>query len=170
MNDSVRFSKVIFDFEQNGSTDTWGSVDDRVMGGVSSSEMLWRDNKAVFKGVVSAQNNGGFCSVRSLLNSPLPEKVDHIWIESSGESLVYSFTLRTNRTLDGINYQADFNPLPQFTRIAIPLAEFKAQYRGRFVLDAPELLAQDINQIGIIIADQQYGTFELTVNKIGVTD
>jgi len=158
---------TLFDFEKEGTTDSWVSVDDNVMGGISSSEMAWQKNQAVFRGVVSPDNNGGFCSVRSLISTALPEKVDHIWIESSSVELVFAFTIRTNRTIDGINYQADFTPVKPFTRIDIPFTQFRAQYRGRPVLDAPELLAKDIKQIGIIIADQQYGSFELAVKRIG---
>jgi len=158
---------LIFDFTQAGSADAWRSVDDRVMGGISRSEMVWVEEFASFRGVVSAENNGGFCSVRARLPTSLNSATDHLWIESRGDLKLYSISLRTNKTLDGINYQADMHSTANFTRIELPLTEFKPEFRGRAVNGAPELIAEDIQQLGILISDQQYGDFELDIKAIG---
>ncbi len=157
----------IFKFVEPSSVDKWRSVDDRVMGGVSSSEMVWSNEHASFTGVVSPENNGGFCSIRAALDASLSPQTDHLFIESRGDQKRYSLSLRTNKAFDGINYQASFNSTEKFTRIEFPLVEFQAQFRGRVVVDAPELRGQDIVQIGIVISDAQYGEFQLDVKSIG---
>jgi hypothetical protein len=44
----------------------WATVDDRVMGGISRSELRSAPTgHAVFEGEVSLERNGGFASVRS---------------------------------------------------------------------------------------------------------
>ena len=57
--------KVIFNFNKSLSILNWITVDDIVMGGLSSS--LFRINTAgngIFEGNISLDNNGGFSSVR----------------------------------------------------------------------------------------------------------
>ena len=57
--------KVIFNFNKSSSILNWITVDDIVMGGLSSS--LFRINTAgngIFEGNISLDNNGGFSSVR----------------------------------------------------------------------------------------------------------
>ncbi|HSO23470.1 MAG TPA: CIA30 family protein, partial [Chondromyces sp.] len=54
---------MIVDFTRGA--EGWPSIDDAVMGGVSSSDMTVEDGIASFRGTVSFDNNGGFASVRS---------------------------------------------------------------------------------------------------------
>lgn len=157
----------LFDFKSVGDESGWIPVDDRVMGGVSRSEMIAGSGFASFKGIVSPENNGGFCSVRARLKASMAPEVEHIWIDSRSNGQVYSLSFRTNRTIDGISYQADFIPTTEFTRIELPLIDFKAQYRGRAVIGAPSLSSNDIQQIGIVISDTQYGEFQLDIRGIG---
>lgn len=161
---------TLFQFNQAKSVDPWFAVDDRVMGGISNSELVWTKTHARFQGVVSPENNGGFCSVRSPLPKAIPADHDHLWIESIGDTKLYSMSVRTSRTPRGINYMADFKPTDSTTRIELPLTEFAAQFRGRSVVDAPELQAQDIIQLGIMISDAQYGAFQLDLKAIGAAN
>lgn len=157
----------LFDFASESSVASWRPVDDQVMGGVSTSEMVWDNGHAIFQGVVSPENNGGFASVRSTVDSALLKSSDHLWVNSRGDGNLYSLLVRTSKTPAGINYQADFRPSSDFTRIELPLTEFKAQFRGRPVADAPALSAEDILQLGIMISDKQFGAFRLAVVAIG---
>jgi len=43
----------------------WRIVNDGVMGGLSSSKVSVEDDKIIFSGNVSLENNGGFASLRS---------------------------------------------------------------------------------------------------------
>lgn len=58
--------RVIFDFADPAvNVQDWGIVNDGVMGGVSQSKIRLVDGKAVFSGIVSTDNNGGFASTRT---------------------------------------------------------------------------------------------------------
>ena len=50
----------------NENTLPWRSINDGVMGGLSSGGMRLEDGIAVFSGTLSLENNGGFSSVRSI--------------------------------------------------------------------------------------------------------
>ena len=43
----------------------WTTVNDPVMGGLSTSAVSFRDGGLVFSGSISLENNGGFTSARS---------------------------------------------------------------------------------------------------------
>lgn len=55
---------LVIDFG-DGAENDWYSVNDTVMGGVSSGSITFSDESMVFEGEVSTANNGGFASVRS---------------------------------------------------------------------------------------------------------
>ncbi|HMX14512.1 MAG TPA: CIA30 family protein, partial [Thauera aminoaromatica] len=66
-------SLPLFLFDRPESVVTWSAIDDRVMGGVSRSALRFDSaGHALFAGTVSADNNGGFASVRSALAPPAP--------------------------------------------------------------------------------------------------
>lgn len=57
---------LIHRFETPVSTQLWQAINDGVMGGVSVSRLRFDSTGyAVFEGVVSLENNGGFASVRA---------------------------------------------------------------------------------------------------------
>lgn len=59
---------LLFDFSKDSDLSNWKVVDDGFMGGVSTSDFFLDSNgNGTFKGTVSTDNNGGFCSVRLFL-------------------------------------------------------------------------------------------------------
>ena len=126
---------------------------------------------------MSADNNGGFASVRSALAPPAPGGFgnegldagdrDAIELEVRGDGRRYKLALRTDRGFDGVNYQAAFAPpAGLWTRVRLALADFRPTWRGRPVPDAPSLHGARIEQVGLMIADRQFGGFELAVRGI----
>ena len=145
----------------------WEAVDDRVMGGVSRSALVAADGHARFAGTVSEKNRGGFASVRAALDAAPPAHATHVWIEARGEPASYYLNLRADGAFDGVSYRADFRPTRDWSRLELPLADFRPTFRGRDVPDAPPLAPRDIRQIGLMIADGQLGPFALDVRAIG---
>ena len=47
----------------------WQIVNDSVMGGLSTSQAYEKDNSLIFTGNVSLENNGGFASIRTTINT-----------------------------------------------------------------------------------------------------
>jgi hypothetical protein len=75
----------IFDFQTLTNADAWQIVSDDVMGDVSTSDFRLTNGTAVFQGVLSLANNGGFASVRSLPSS------HELRVENKGDGVVWDF-------------------------------------------------------------------------------
>ena len=156
---------VLFEFPEQG--ELWPSIDDPVMGGRSRSRMHAVDRIAVFEGVVSLENNGGFCSVRSQ-----PERRDlsasdglRLLVNSDGRR--YAFRLRTDDRWDGVSYEVKFEaPAGEWTWVELAFTDFVPVYRGRRVADWPPLDPQQLFSFGLLIADGQEGEFRLEIRSI----
>ncbi len=146
----------------------WSAIDDRVMGGVSRSALRHDPaGHAVFSGVVSPDNNGGFASVRARVAEPPAGAIAALELVVRGDGQRYKLNLRTDRGFDGVNYQAAFTPSAgQWVTLQLPLEDFEPSYRGRAVPDAPPLQGARIEQVGLMIADRQFGPFELAIRSI----
>lgn len=154
----------IFDF--SSGSQAWPSIDDAVMGGVSTSEMSVEHGVASFRGTVSFDNNGGFASVRSR-----PERHDlsacaGLILEVRGDGKRYGFRLRTTDAFDGVSYQAELAPPPgEWVEVELPFSAFEPVYRGRRVPDHPPLDPSRVTTFGLIIARQE-GPFRLDLAGI----
>jgi Complex I intermediate-associated protein 30 (CIA30)/NAD(P)H-binding len=85
---------LAFDDESFGTA--WNSLDDVVMGGVSESRVVSEAGEFVFKGIVSADNGGGFASARSV-NFPTPLNLgdyDGLRMRVKGDGNRYKIILR----------------------------------------------------------------------------
>lgn len=171
-------SLPLFLFDRPESVVTWSAIDDRVMGGVSRSALRFDSaGHALFAGTVSADNNGGFASVRSAVVWQAGGRFDRAGFDASGYGAIelevrgdghrYKLALRTDRSFDGVNYQAAFDTSAgTWSRVRLPLADFQPTWRGRPVPDAPPLREARIEQVGLMIADRQFGGFELAIRRI----
>ncbi|MER2552558.1 MAG: CIA30 family protein [Thauera sp.] len=162
--------QTLFVFDHPESVVSWSAIDDRVMGGVSRSALRFDPaGHAVFAGVVSADNNGGFASVRSPVSQSPGGAIDALELEVRGDGRHYKLNLRTDRGFDGINYQAAFETSAgTWIRALLPLAAFRPTHRGRPIADAASLHGARIKQLGLMIADRQFGPFELAIRGIAV--
>jgi len=160
----------LFDFADPLAAQAWYSIDDRVMGGVSHSRLRHvPPGHAVFEGEVSLERNGGFASVRS---SPaargLPGAQDCL-MEVRGDGKQFKLSLLTDDGFDSLNYQAPFTPaVAEWQILRLPLAAFRASFRGREVVGAPPLDPARIRQVGLMIAARQGGPFALAIRQISL--
>lgn len=161
-------SEPLFLFARPEAVAAWSAIDDRVMGGVSRSALRFDPaGHAVFGGQVSAENNGGFASVRAPVSPPPAGDIDAIELAVRGDGHRYKLNLRTDRGFDGVNYQAAFEPpAGQWVTLRLPLDPFEPSWRGRAVPSAPPLRGARIEQVGLMIADRQFGTFALAIASI----
>lgn len=155
---------VIIDFAAHDTG--WPSIDDVVMGGVSQSSMSIVEGVAVFSGVVSFENNGGFASVRSRPQARDLSRFRALVLTVRGDGKRYGFRLRTTATFDGVSYQATLvPPTGEWLEVKLPFDEFEPVFRGRKVADHPPLDPAEIRTFGVIIARQE-GPFRLDVASI----
>lgn len=160
--------KLLFDFAEPAVADAWRAIDDRIMGGVSTSTLRSDPGGyAVFEGVVSLERNGGFASVRSSPGDRGQPGAQACRIELRGDNQQFKLSLLTDDGLDSIHYQLGFRPAGRdWQTLQLPLAAFRASFRGRDVPGAPPLDAARIRQVGLLIAAGQAGPFALDIRRI----
>ncbi len=160
--------KVLFDFTDPRAANAWHAIDDRVMGGISRSTLRQDPaGHAVFEGTVSLERNGGFASVRSSPGERGLPGAEACLIELHGDKKQFKLSLLTDDGFDSLTYQASLAPEgPDWQTLHLPLAGFRASFRGREVTDAPPLDPARIRQVGLMIAARQAGTFQLCIRRI----
>jgi NADH dehydrogenase [ubiquinone] 1 alpha subcomplex assembly factor 1 len=154
-------------FTEPDCSQAWHAIDDRIMGGESRSRLRHDPaGYAVFEGTVSPDNGGGFASVRHAGLSLGAANAMAYRLEVLGDGKRYKLNLRTDQTFDGVNYQAVFQPpAGQWSTIELPVDAFVATFRGRPV-SAPPLAPYRVSQVGLMIADRQWGPFALGLRSL----
>ncbi|NDJ54335.1 MAG: CIA30 family protein [Chloroflexi bacterium] len=157
---------VLFDFAASGKTGRWRITNDGVMGGRSSSTFLLEGGHAIFTGMVSLENNGGFASVQSEPEVMDLSAFDGIEVRLKGDGKIYGVFLRTEPTWSPLRYdlrvetQAD-----TWLKVSIPFDAFEARMFGTKV-PAPALNPQMLRSVGFIISDKQEGAFRLEIDHV----
>ena len=145
----------------NTLRDSW-IVNDGVMGGVSQSSLRQDVDGMFFEGVVSLENNGGFASMRSSVR--FPQGTQLIELLAKGDGKRYKLVLRTELA-PRVTYVADFIALPTWQTYRFNLSQFKSTFRGRDV-DAPALSFSDVIDFGILISNNQAGSFAIQLKTL----
>ena len=173
--------KIIFDFTNPNSQirETWGAVDDVVMGGVSQSSIRLADNKAIFSGIVSTDNNGGFASVRTRnFDEPLDlSDYEGIELKLTGDGKRYKFIARCEGKWDGVGYCYSFDTVYDFpTTIQIPFKDLIPVFRAKTVSEATQIDASKIYSMQLMLSKFEYdgelnpkfeaGSFSLQIESI----
>ncbi|MEZ9882750.1 CIA30 family protein [Vibrio splendidus] len=156
----------MIDFTQASEHQNWTVTNDDVMGGISTGELIYLDNMSRFRGELSLENNGGFSSVKRSIESPTHE-IDSVELVFVGDGRTYQLRFTTSKDGNRVQYKHDFDTMKgkQFNK-AFHFDDFQAVFRGRLLSDAPELKAQDIKQIGFLIADKQPSFFDLDLIQL----
>jgi len=147
----------------------WQTVNDGVMGGISSSRMTEADGVLSFEGELSLKNNGGFASVRRLVDTDLSQ-VTGVRLEVRGDQRTYQFRLRQNDRFDGVAWRAEFTTTKEWQTVELSFDQFVPVFRGRRVPDAGPVVAASIKQIGFLLADQTPGPFKLQIRSVTFTE
>lgn len=159
---------VLFDFNSRETSGSWYVVNDDVMGGISESKIeLNQNGTATFSGDLSLENNGGFASVRAMVTLDGESDFKGVILRVKGDGKVYSLRFRTDQNFDGYAYQARVETTKNsWTEIKLPFKDFKPTFRGMTLSNKPPLASENIQQIGILIADKQSGNFSLDIDWI----
>jgi monofunctional biosynthetic peptidoglycan transglycosylase len=160
---------ALFNFER--PEPAWFTVDDNVMGGISSSSITINESLArlTFSGTVSLENNGGFASARSQWVPYDLSGFDGIALRVRGDGNDYQLRIRTEDTGRDIAYTAMFETeADTWTAVFIPFEDMVPLYRGFIVNAAGPLNPAAIRSFGLMITDKQVGEFMLEVDWINV--
>jgi len=147
----------------------WRIVDDGVMGGLSKGKReISNDGILRFFGTLSLENNGGFSSLRTE-----PVKLDlseakGLMLRVKGDGRTYQVRLSTDAKYRGreMSFQAGFpTEKDKWTEVKVPFASLVGTWRG---MDLPDKTFDPamIRRLGLILADNQEGPFELRVDWI----
>lgn len=156
-------SALMIDFTEQKKLDSWRITNDGVMGGKSEGSFLLQENKALFEGDISLDNNGGFSSVFHMIE-PLAKELETVTINIIGDGLTYQLRMVVN--LDGyrLAYKQSFNTVAgQQVELTFSLADFQASFRGRNIPNAPVLQSENIREVGFLVTRKTAGTFSLAI-------
>ena len=157
---------LLFATTEANANARWYVVNDSVMGGISNSQVLYENDNLVFTGNVSLANNGGFASIRTLLDVQ-SQDITKIMLRVKGDGQTYQLRLRTNEYMDGAAYTRSFSTTKnEWLNIEFLPEDFQLTYRGRLLEQQPTINFKDVRQLGFMIAGKQAGEFRLEVEKI----
>jgi hypothetical protein len=141
----------INDYTGSEELANWRITNDSVMGGKSQGEIILAQDRVLFTGEISLENNGGFTSTFHPVTS-LEQGINTITIDVQGDGHIYQFRLVT--IVDGyrLSYKQDFaTNLNERQQITFKLSDFQAYFRGRNIDNAPELTSQNIVEVGFLL-------------------
>lgn len=146
----------------------WRSVNDGVMGGLSSGGPRFEDGHMVFSGVINT-NGGGFSSIRASIRQGSLANAKGLKFRVKSDGRAYKATIRTDARYGWreVSFQAPISvkSKDEWVDVIVPFSELKASVFGRPVQGAQFDPAM-IQSIGIILADGQDGPFRLGVEYV----
>ena len=146
-------------------------LNDSVMGGNSTGtfaagkSLLWHSHLI--------PENGGFASIRCPLSGMEEETSAFVFETTGGGGATFEFRAHTIAAGEIAyystfqTYMADAADVKQ--QVTIRLCDMIPRRRGRIVLDAPPLVARDVDEVGFMItkAGGQRGDYSLNIKWVG---
>ena len=156
---------IVFNFEKEKNLKEWFIVNDDVMGGISESNFsISKDGYGIFRGYISIENNGGFCSIRHDLSRKYIGNKYVLKLKIKGDGKDYQIRIKADRN-DYFSYIVTFKTTGEWEEIEIPLKEMYPSFRGR------ELNMQNFNnnyfeQIAFLVGNKRNEKFKLIIDRI----
>lgn len=153
--------KILFDFTKPSQDlkDTWGALDDIVMGGVSESSIRLIDNTALFSGNVSTANSGGFVSIRTRNFDPPLNLAGYTGIDLrvKGDGKRYKFIVRNESKWDSIAYCYSFDTIYNISiTVRIPFDALIPVFRAKTVKDGKPFDPSEIYSFQLMLSKFEY--------------
>lgn len=159
--------KTIASFGNADSLESWTSVNDGVMGGVSKGGFTRSgEGTLLFTGDLSLANNGGFASIRMQPGEFGLTGTSEIVVKTRGDGRTYWVDLRVSNQMSASSYRA-FLPTTagEWKETLIPFTDFKLQSFGRELPSKP-INPASITSVGFTLADKKEGPFSLEIEYI----
>ena len=162
---AISTSLTIIDFDKNSSLFGWRVVDDVVMGGESNGKFeINSEGHAVFYGVVSTANNGGFSSLRHRFEKQNVSNFETIKIRLKGDGNKYQFRGKPSQ-FNQVAYTTYFQTNTEWETIEIKFADLIPTFRGR-KLDMDNFDGKELEELGFLIGNKKNQKFQLIIDSI----
>ncbi|MEM9378548.1 MAG: CIA30 family protein [Planctomycetota bacterium] len=165
MTDPLPETRPLWSFADAAAVRAWRPLHDGVMGGVSRGAVAAAEGAVRFEGEVRPENRGGFASFRIPLDGARIAGAAGIQLRVRGDGHVYKLALRAGR--NAVSRQAPFETVADAWTVArVPFSALAPTWRGRPVPDAAPFVPAEVDELGVIIANAQFGPFALLVASI----
>jgi hypothetical protein len=166
-------TNVVVAFDDPAAVAGWTTINDPVMGGLSTSTVTFGDGGLIFSGTISLDNNGGFASTRSPQDRGIGQRAagaTALGVRARGDGKTYVFKV-----------DSEGQPWSYIQRISteagvwrtyeLPIGGFQAVgMRLDPAPYAPQTLdPSTVTRISIYILDKQQGPFELSVSAVNAS-
>ncbi len=161
---------VLVDLGDANEVATWSTVNDPVMGGLSTSTVTFGDGGLLFSGTISLENNGGFASARSPQNPDIGRRATgakSLRVRAVGDGKTY--VLKVGAAGQSWSYIQRFDSEAAVERTyELSIGGFRpVGMRLDPAPDAPQTLdPSTISQVAVYILDEQQGPFAITIDAI----
>ena len=157
----------LFDFNTQTKSDSWQIVDDGVMGGLSKGDFqISKDGHGIFSGFISTANNGGFSSVRHLMQPKQLKHTGKLVIKLKGDGKRYQVRIK-DKASHNFSYAATFQTSGQWEEVEILLEHMQPIFRGQNV-NQPNFSGNSIEEVRFLIANKKSESFKLLIDKISI--
>jgi hypothetical protein len=164
---------VLVAFDDPAAVAGWTTINDPVMGGLSTSTVTFGDGGLVFSGTISLDNNGGFASTRGPQDPGIGQRATGataLAVRARGDGKTY--VMKLDSAGQPWSYIQRFSTAPGVWRsYEMPIGGFQAV--GMRLDPAPQapqsLDPSTVSRVSIYILDKQQGPFELTVSAINAS-
>lgn len=162
----VQEKMTIFDFKEKSSANGWYIVNDGVMGGLSQGKFSISNDLAIFEGIVSTENNGGFTMVQNRFKTINTERFSAFVLKIKGDGKIYQFRVKSDK-YSSHSYVYEFSTNGDWQEITIPFSSLAPRFRGRS-LDLSNFDGKQIEEIAFLVGNKRNESFGLQIRKIQV--
>jgi uncharacterized surface protein with fasciclin (FAS1) repeats len=162
-------AKTIFDFSDAAQIQSWRTVLDGVMGGLSTGRVEMGDNTLVFSGETSLRNNGGFSSMRVSVPERIFADSDAIRIRVKGDGRTWIIGTKNAAGMGGDSFWTRFETVDgKWQDLVFPIDEMEQHFFGQ--RRAGKITPQQVRALEFYIYDKESGPFRLELDSLeGVT-
>lgn len=162
---SVLGNPTLVDLSNESDSKRWVVVDDGVMGGRSNGDFVWSaEGYGTFYGTVSLENNGGFSSVRYILNRSSVSDYSGFKLTVKGDGKPYQFRVKRNR-MDRHSYMHRFETNGEWQEVIVPMNAMTPTFRG-MTPRIPNYKGKSLQEIGFLVGNKRAESFSLQIKKI----
>jgi hypothetical protein len=169
MNNSILLNEdnILLNASLMKTENQWRIVNDGVMGGLSSSKAILKDDKIIFSGNVSLENNGGFASLRSPVKDYNFSEFKGLELKLKTDGKLYSISMKETSYFTGYFYTKSFETKKdEWIVVQIPFDQLKLYYFGKETKSNKKIPLDNIKEISLLIGDKQSGEFKAEIDYI----